>query len=236
MQRLRRKEDVKLAILNLPKSLDETYERIFQLLPIEDREFVRLALIVICGSNDLHRPIPVTANTLLQAIIYCIESRYDDLNGSENFGFYSRDLLKDRCGCLVSFSSNTDSEYVSLAHYTVKEFLYSDRISHGSVAYFALSNTLVRTTFIRAVFKIILERQAQPALPEPNSFHFLSIVACEIIPLGEATWDPIWRSSQLKDIVREVRALRKSIPYMVKLNRVFRLEREAAEKYTQSGL
>lgn len=129
LQRLKRQSEIRNAILKLPKSLEETYKRIFQLIPEEERQFVQSALLLICG-NDECRPLPINSNTLLSAINYRLSN-----NDIEGKALYDRDALRDCCGCFISLMVRRDTEHVSLAHYTVKEYLYSDRIIHCPVSF-----------------------------------------------------------------------------------------------------
>jgi hypothetical protein len=140
-------------VKNLPESLDETYERIFASIPGEHRLFVQQVLMLICGVSDL-RSMPVTTKLLLELTICALNNR---VPVSPEQHFYSRSDLLDICGCLVTLSPEPDishdDEYAQLAHYTVKEFLYSGRIRSEPASFFALSDFTVRVS----IGKMILE-------------------------------------------------------------------------------
>jgi hypothetical protein len=76
--------------------------------------------------------------------------------------FYDKEILKELCGCLINvvpgkgFTHGAISKIatlvVPLAHYTVSEFLNSERISGSSVAYFALPKNGVDIDIMKTVF------------------------------------------------------------------------------------
>lgn len=193
LQRLGRQKDIKMAISNLPKTLDETYERIFQLIPEEDQQFVKLALIMICGNDDF-RPFPLMENQLLEAVLFNLHSGDSDEEDDDYVGFYTSDTLRDRCGCLISLTNNNDKTFVALAHYTVREFLYSDRISRSSSATFALSDALVRITTHKTLNRIVLRApynsdiiSSGPSkidMPPQESLLFYAILGSIMIKMG----------------------------------------------------
>lgn len=67
--------------------------------------------------------------------------------------------LKELCGCLISISTDTPfhthsaakTTVVSFAHYTVREFLNSERISRSSAAYFTLPKSPIQLNVVRTV-------------------------------------------------------------------------------------
>lgn len=139
IDRLRRlrgdKSAVKKVLATLPRTLDETYQRIFAEIPDEERRIVRQCL----GWIDVHnvmfkRNIP--CNILLQSV---------NSTGSEDgLNCDDRDL-REMCGCLINISMGQpfdiglwdylyDVPVVSFAHYTVREFLYSESISPATPA------------------------------------------------------------------------------------------------------
>ncbi|KAH7115873.1 hypothetical protein B0J11DRAFT_593496 [Dendryphion nanum] len=161
--RKRSEEDVRMALKQLPETLDETYERIFLAIPSEDWLYVRKVLIFICAHIDLpfHMDIPTVC--LKEAIVY----------GTSGEHFIDQDTLYEMCGCLISEKQyekgkmggnvlgldDSDERRVafsttSLSHYTVREFLYSDRIRRGPVSFFALSDEETTREFLQIVMPI----------------------------------------------------------------------------------
>jgi hypothetical protein len=181
------------ALNDLPKDLAETYIRIFQSIPEADQDFVRRALIWICGHEEglWMKDTGINAELLVSAVLY-------DLNeaqpGSRTL-FYDCDDLRELCGCLITFSpevrvvSKADTEnsetlvndvikdetkvqadseqlaghsnLVSLAHYTVLEFLASSLIHKTVVFQFALDKVTSFNEFALSCIK-----QALSANPE----------------------------------------------------------------------
>ena len=148
---------VRNVLATLPKTLDETYERIFTDIPNEDRRIVRQCLAWIDFHNHMYKTnIPCTI--LLQSI---------NLTGSEDGLHCTDEDLRELCGCLINISTGNpflvlrddhaaEVPVVSFAHYTVREFLSSESISPTSPAsYFAIGpgsfNDTIRMVYVLAL-------------------------------------------------------------------------------------
>ncbi|KAH6650508.1 hypothetical protein F5144DRAFT_481517 [Chaetomium tenue] len=163
---------VKAALGNLPKTLDETYERVFSRIPEDARLFIQHVLHWMSTHRMIHQAIPGVAR-----IATCDFSRIEipklaDIPCSVLFAAVQRsladeeecdplfldgyvldeELLRELCGCLVTVEthtirsngcSNGEMLVVSFAHYTVLEFLESRRIRSGPAAPFALDRNRV---------------------------------------------------------------------------------------------
>ncbi len=153
---------VRNALENLPKTLDETYERIFVAIPDEDRMLVHYALKWIYYSNELHGK-NISCSILLQAI----ERSICDSNPQGRYCRFDEELLRELCGCLITVmpeskqcfnSSNERTTHtirvVSFAHYTVWEFIDSTRILNSPAASFGV---IKEKTNIDLTATIILE-------------------------------------------------------------------------------
>ena len=145
LQRLRCDVDIIIrALATLPRTLDETYERIFLQVPEEARIFVYHALKWIYAHNELHNN-NISCAILLQAV----QKTASELAPSTYAYHLDEELLRDFCGCLVSVSRDSriyntipnGLKYqlltVSFAHYTVLEFLNSSRMRNGPACFFA---------------------------------------------------------------------------------------------------
>ena len=141
LKRLKCERDIVLnALKNLPETLEETYDRIFTLIPKEERLFVHHVLRWIAHHNDLWCEDAMPCEILIQAAIASTVV----LAGGKNEGFYDQDTLREICGCLIEISpmafpgAKTESRYtchgVKFAHYTVFEYLESGRISRTASA------------------------------------------------------------------------------------------------------
>jgi hypothetical protein len=134
---------IRNALANLPKTLDETYERIFLSIPQEDCLFVRHALQWVQYHNELYGD-SISCHTLLHAV----ERSSAKSNPVGRAYHYNEELLRELCGCLITIMptrNSADGEAypgVSFAHYTVWEFLSSERIWNSRASFFAMNETI----------------------------------------------------------------------------------------------
>jgi ankyrin repeat protein len=122
-----RPKEIRKTLKSLPKSLDETYERI--LLAIDDsyRQEAFTALQWLAFSKR-----PLSVEELAEAAI--IDPQADKHFDPEDRFSDPHDILKVLSG-LITLPSNTSARSrIKLAHYSVKEFLVSQRIQWGPVA------------------------------------------------------------------------------------------------------
>ena len=141
------------ALACLPQTLDETYERIFLQIPSSARIFVHHALKWIYFHREIHKR-NMNCTTFLTAV-------HRSASGFHPAGYgdylFDEDLLREFCGCLISLETE-DPIYdpngpgvvtVSFAHYTVWEFLCSERMKTGPAAFFAVSEETTRLEFAK---------------------------------------------------------------------------------------
>ena len=150
--------NIKAALSNLPKTLEETYDRIFLDIPEDDWLSVQHVFHWLKYHKDLFRD-NISLSTLLQAVqkstIDCLSHSADQL--------YDFEGLRERCGCLILVEkekSNRDNlgrtherTTVSFAHYTVKEYLQSPRILKKKLGYFALDQERIEKEFAEIAFR-----------------------------------------------------------------------------------
>ena len=130
------------ALKNLPKTLDETYDRIFTIIPTEERLFVHHVLRWIAYHNDLWNGDGMPCEVLIQAA----GTSTVMINGQPNERSYDQDTLREICGCLIEVSSREiqvldgtvcfTCSSVAFAHYTVLEYLESGRMSKSALTYY----------------------------------------------------------------------------------------------------
>ncbi|CAJ2504398.1 Uu.00g117920.m01.CDS01 [Anthostomella pinea] len=172
LRRLRHPSDIRRALAALPETLDETYERILSSIPGRDRDFVREVLETLAvqsGYSDVSH-IREICGCLVRII------NHDD-NLPDNGHVSNDDQVSE--GQLDSESnnsaksknaspgtatyesardvSNNTEDKVLLAHYTVKEYLYSDRIIHSEVpgvSLFAVSAEPAVRKWIRTILEV----------------------------------------------------------------------------------
>ena len=144
---------IRAALSNLPKTLDETYERIFLTIPEDDWLSVQHVFHWLIYHNDLFGT-NIPLSTLLQAVQ---QSTVDFLSQDAD-QLHDFDGLRERCGCLIVVEQEEECtgdnnkplyqrSTVSFAHYTVKEYLQSPRISQKKVGFFALAQERIRNQF-----------------------------------------------------------------------------------------
>ncbi len=157
LQRLKGDSNIiRNALANLPKTLDETYERIFLEIPDQARLFVHHALKWIYSYGELHCK-GITTGILLQLI----QRSTSELLSSTNDYLYDEELLRELCGCLIALTPTPEHDInilaVSFAHYTVWEFLDSTRIRNSPVAFFAVDENSTNLEFTKVVMHEVLE-------------------------------------------------------------------------------
>jgi len=128
---------IRRALRNLPKTLDDTYSRLFLDIDENYREEARSALLWLAFAN---RPLLLTE--LAEAIVvkplaeppFEPEERIPD-----------PDSVLEILSSLVSISQNdgvaTPVMIVTMAHFSVKEYLVSDRIRTSPAYFFAISHS-----------------------------------------------------------------------------------------------
>jgi hypothetical protein len=154
LQRLKcDREIVANALKRLPKTLDETYERLFLSIPRDEWAYVHRTLQWIHHHNELFDGQGIPCAILIDAV----HNTVDSVDHPISDRFIDADTLRELCGCLISINQedteipDTQNEdyftstvfTVSIAHYTVLEYLESARISQGPTAYFAISTKAV---------------------------------------------------------------------------------------------
>ena len=126
LQRLKcERSIVEKALRNLPKTLEETYDRILLALPEEDRLSVQHILHWISYDNEMYQGEGASCEFLVQAVRKSTAELIVD--GLERF--YDDETLRELCGCLIRiiYKEQDTTGIVSFAHYTVREYLDSSR-------------------------------------------------------------------------------------------------------------
>ncbi|KAK2053440.1 hypothetical protein LY76DRAFT_597818 [Colletotrichum caudatum] len=171
---LRRVKETKAAIRNelrnLPKTLDEVYDRIFQAIPKEDAIVVRSAMRWICFNNKVYEGYDLHCLTLLGAVE----------NDVSRDGTCTReyecdiDLLRELCGCLITVEMRlvhgrsdglVEQQFVSFAHYTVLEYLASPS-QYRPELFFALD----KDKMLLNQAKVLLEQSQSFSIADADHF------------------------------------------------------------------
>ena len=135
--RLNSLSDLRAALSNLPRTLEEIYQRILIDIPKEHWARAKKALLLL-SANDLHLwsqfDVP---SVLAEAIAVDIDRATFDQNDRV---LEPIDFLQEICSCLIRVAkSKSGGARLLLAHYTVKEYLYSDRMGETEAKYFQCS-------------------------------------------------------------------------------------------------
>jgi len=122
---------IRKALSELPKTIEETYERILTNIIPSSRTMAHkvLQLVAYSEMNNINQ----IAEAVIVDIEACKFSREDRLIDPIH--------LLDICLCLISIE---DDGTMILAHYTVAEYLESPRILSGPAAMFHMDNTSAR--------------------------------------------------------------------------------------------
>ncbi|KAL7626918.1 hypothetical protein AAE478_003692 [Parahypoxylon ruwenzoriense] len=150
------KDGVVEALNNLPDTLFDTYARILGSIKPEVREFARTALALICSNTSNVK----SADVLLQASLHNVRHGVTHT--------YTVRVLGEILGCLIKITDLKRKPYsiyqrddeeplqkVSVAHYTVKEFLFEKSKQNDGprpAGDFALSDTGTRALEMQVVF------------------------------------------------------------------------------------
>ncbi|KAF2187578.1 hypothetical protein K469DRAFT_661544 [Zopfia rhizophila CBS 207.26] len=130
LSQLRTIRAIRHCLLQLPKSLNETYARILRGVSKDEVEILRRALIWVAFAV-----MPLTVAELGEAV--AIEADIHTLDDVEESQLYDPSDILSIGGCLFSV---TDSGYVKLAHLSVKEYLLSHEAHKApDVSVFAMS-------------------------------------------------------------------------------------------------
>ena len=119
------------ALSSLPETLDETYDRILcQIDPLFKGEVLQILQWLTCSLR------PLSLDEVAEIVAFDVDC--DDKFNSENRLAESEDVLKMCSSLVINIETSRARVMVRLAHYSVKEYLVSDRIRTGSAAFFSI--------------------------------------------------------------------------------------------------
>jgi hypothetical protein len=148
LQRLKRERRIiDNALKTLPKTLDETYERILMEIPKDEWPFTRHALRWICFHQDAHQDQYAMSTQILLAATELDACR--EVCGEIELE-YNTERLRNMLGCLVHVEKDS---LISLAHYTVQEYLESNRTSQSAVSYFWIEHGSMMKECMRTILQ-----------------------------------------------------------------------------------
>jgi hypothetical protein len=142
--------------------LDETYERILCSIVVEHQSLACRTLQLLAFDFGI---------THLGALLDALAVDVERCTFSRDNRILDPEALLEVCTCLITITPREDAAddknffRVQLAHYTVKEYLVSDRIGHGSAAIFQMSTESVYP-FMAKCFITYMQDENYHALPE----------------------------------------------------------------------
>ncbi|KAM7182918.1 Ankyrin repeat-containing domain protein [Rhypophila sp. PSN 637] len=158
----RSKRNLDKLLKLLPKSLDETYERM--LLKIDDawvEDTQRMLTLLCCAKR------PLTVPELVDAIAVELGDR-PIFNPDGRLG--DVDAIHDVCPGLIEIDEQASgAPIVRIAHFSVQEYLESGRLS-ACVAKFAICNEDANTDIARICIIYLLEPKLQEAASWQNEY------------------------------------------------------------------
>ena len=139
LKRLNHVSDIRKALGELPRTLDETYEGNLCALPPENCLMARKTLHLL-AQGQIH-----TLDALTDALAVDEENLYFD---PENRPL-DRHFPIEVCTCLVTH--DTESDRIFLAHYTVEEYMLSARIKDGPAHLFHTTDEAIKCLSARCL-------------------------------------------------------------------------------------
>jgi ankyrin repeat protein len=146
---------IRKALNELPTTLDETYERALDWIPKEKRQHAhRLFQCLVVAI----RPLRVEELAELFAIEFDANAGSDLKEGwrPEN----PEDAVLSACSTLITVIENKGSKIVQFSHFSVKEFLTSDRLrtsEMGNIRHYHIPLDTAHTILARACLAVLLQ-------------------------------------------------------------------------------
>ncbi|KAH9041212.1 hypothetical protein EDB85DRAFT_1832260, partial [Lactarius pseudohatsudake] len=142
-------QSIRRTLNELPKSLDETYERVLKEIGMANRDHAHRLLQCLTAAA---RPLRVEELAEILAL------DFDEAEGAipklkEDWRWEDRQrAVLSTCSSLITQVDDGDSQVVQFSHFSVKEFLTSDRLvaSKGDASYFHIIPEHAHTTLAQA--------------------------------------------------------------------------------------
>ena len=188
LKRLNTIPDIRKALSELPRTLDEMYERILCSIPVENHSIAYRTLQLLAFDLGIKK-LGVLLDALAVDVDRCTFSRDDRILDPE--------ALLEVCTCLITITpakrENKDYFEVQLAHYTVKEYLVSDRIGRGSATTFQMSKESVYTFAAKCFITYMLDEDYHRLL-EPDASGLKNLRGLMRVAMNQ--WAPLVRGIQ----------------------------------------
>src|SRR6266516_2691020 len=168
------------ALKALPETLDDTYDRILMSIDKNDsQDALRVLQWLVCSAR------PVRIKEVAEAIA-------TDLDGQPRFNLERRlrdprDVL-EICSSLITVSSSTikgqrsEGEELRLAHFSVKEYLVSERIRTGPAAEYSIQEIYANGSIANSCLAYLLQ------FDKPNSLMVQTIKEFPLATYAAKYW------------------------------------------------
>jgi hypothetical protein len=146
------------SLASLPRTLDQTYDRILTAI---SEEYAEYAMRILQWLTFSARPLSVEEVTEVVAI-----------DVARDVAFDRDEVLEDPlealniCSSLVTITTNevdrksgSAQRIVALAHYSVQEYLVSDRIRQGSAKQYSMQEAACQSAITRGSLKYLMQLQ-----------------------------------------------------------------------------
>ncbi|CAA9959481.1 Arp Ankyrin repeat protein [Pyrenophora teres f. maculata] len=184
------------SLATLPQTLDQTYDRILTAISREDCVY---AMRILQWLTFSARPLSVTEVAEVVAIDVARESAFD-----RNEVLVNPLEALDICSSLVTITKNgadgrpgPAQQIIALAHYSVQEYLVSDRIRQGPAKQYSMQEAECHNAITRGSLKYLIQFQ-QPLSKETLEASALARYTAEFWSSHfRKTGDQIEQASQL---------------------------------------
>ncbi|KAH9080600.1 hypothetical protein EDB83DRAFT_998212 [Lactarius deliciosus] len=145
---------IRQALNQLPASLDETYERILQGIPTQKQEHAHRLFQCLIASIR-----PLKLEELAEIFTIQFDSKVATKVEEGWRPEDAEDAVLSACSSLVSVVKVKDSQIVQFSHFSVKEFLTSDRLatSTANLRYFYAPLESAHTILVQACLVVLLQ-------------------------------------------------------------------------------
>ena len=146
---------VRCTLADLPESLDETYERILQQIPKSKR--VHAHRLLQCLTVAM-RPLRVDELAEVLAINFPVPGGTPMVDENLRWEDTERAVLST-CSSLITIVQDEYSRHVQFSHFSVKEFLTSDRLATsvvGTLRYYYIHLESAHTIMAQACLSVLL--------------------------------------------------------------------------------
>ena len=148
---------VRHTLDELPETLDETYERVLKEIRKPNRvHALRLLQCLVVAI----RPLRVEELAEVLAVDFGAKDGMPKLNPNWRWGDEEQALLSS-CSSLIAIVESNESRVVQFSHYTVKEFLTSDRLatSSGDISRYHIDLQTAHTILAQACMSVLLRSE-----------------------------------------------------------------------------